>query len=164
MTRWLPGKCLAAGIAASALLGIPPLAAEEFRHGLSTFGDLKYPADFRHFDYVNPDAPKGGRFSTYGGPPNSFDSFNPFILKGDSATGLTMLFDTLMERSGDEPDAMYGVIAKEVAVTKDGKGVTFRLRPEAKFSDGSAITSADVVFSFETLKAKGPWSRWAVTA
>ena len=155
MTRWLSGKCLAAGIAAIALLGTPPLAAEEFRHGLSTFGDLKYPADFKHFDYVNPNAPKGGRFSTYGGPPNSFDSFNPFILKGDAATGLSMLFDTLMERSGDEPDAMYGVVAKEVAVAKDGKGVTFRLRPEAKFSDGSAIRADDVVFSFDTLKAKG---------
>jgi len=155
MTRWLSGKCLAAGIVAIALLGTPPLAAEEFRHGLSTFGDLKYPADFKHFDYVNPNAPKGGRFSTYGGPPNSFDSFNPFILKGDAATGLSMLFDTLMERSGDEPDAMYGVVAKEVAVAKDGKGVTFRLRPEAKFSDGSAIRADDVVFSFDTLKAKG---------
>jgi microcin C transport system substrate-binding protein len=166
MTRWLSsqslagkslaGRCLAAGIAALALLGAPPrLAAEEFRHGLSTFGELKYPADFKYFDYVNPDAPKGGRFSTYGGPLNSFDSFNPFILKGDAATGLSMLFDTLMERSGDEPDAMYGLVAKEVAVAADGKAVTFRLRPEAKFSDGSAITAEDVVFSFDVLKAKG---------
>ena len=155
MMRWLSPRCLSAGLAAAALLGTPPLAAEEFRHGLSTFGDLKYPADFKHFDYVNPNAPKGGRFSTYGGPPNTFDSFNPFILRGDTATGLTMLFDTLMERSGDEPDAMYGVVAKEVAVAKDGKSVTFRLRPEAKFSDGSAITADDIVFSFETLKTKG---------
>lgn len=156
MTRWLSRKCFAAGIGALALLGaVQPLAAEEFRHGLSTFGDLKYPADFKHFDYVNPDAPKGGRFATYGGPPNSFDSFNPFILKGDSASGLSLLFDSLMERSGDEPDAMYGLIAKDVAVAKDGMSITFRLRPEAKFSDGSAITAEDVVFSFDILKAKG---------
>ena len=156
MTRWLSRKCFAAGIAALTVFGgMTPLAAEEFRHGLSVFGDLKYPADFKHFDYVNPDAPKGGRFSTYGGPLNSFDSFNPFILKGDAASGLSMLFDTLMERSGDEPDAMYGLIAKEVAVAKDGKSVTFRLRPEAKFSDGTAVTAEDVAFSFDTLKAKG---------
>ncbi len=156
MTRWLSRKCFAAGIAALTVFGgMTPLAAEEFRHGLSVFGDLKYPADFKHFDYVNPDAPKGGRFSTYGGPLNSFDSFNPFILKGDAASGLSMLFDTLMERSGDEPDAMYGLVAKEVAVAKDGKSVTFRLRPEAKFSDGTAITAEDVAFSFDTLKAKG---------
>lgn len=156
MKRWLFQKCFAAGFAALALLGVQPsLAADEFRHGLSVFGDLKYPADFKHFDYVNPDAPKGGRFSTYGGPLNSFDSFNPFILKGDAASGLSMLFDSLMERSGDEPDAMYGVVAKDVSVASDGKSVTFRLRPEAKFSDGSAITAEDVVFSFDILKSKG---------
>jgi len=156
MTRWLSQKCFAAGIAALTVFGgMTPLAAEEFRHGLSVFGDLKYPPDYKHFDYVNPNAPKGGRFSTYGGPLNSFDSFNPFILKGDAASGLSMLFDTLMERSGDEPDAMYGLVAKEVAVAKDGKSVTFRLRPEAKFSDGTAVTAEDVAFSFDTLKAKG---------
>lgn len=156
MTRWLYPKCFVAGVAALLLFGAPQqLAADEFRHGLSTFGDLKYPPDFKYFDYVNPDAPKGGRFSSYGGPLNSFDSFNPFILKGDAATGLSALFDTLMERSGDEPDAMYGVIAKDVAVAKDGKSVTFRLRPEAKFSDGSPVTSEDVVFSFDILKSKG---------
>ncbi len=156
MTRWLPQKCFAAGIAALTVFGgMTPLAAEEFRHGLSVFGDLKYPPDFKHFDYVNPNAPKGGRFSTYGGPLNSFDSFNPFILKGDAASGLSMLFDTLMERSGDEPDAMYGLVAKEVAVAKDGKSVTFRLRPEARFSDGTPVTAEDVAFSFDTLKAKG---------
>lgn len=158
MTYRFTRKLLASGIAALGLVaGATALSAEElaFRHGLSTFGDLKYPADFKNFDYVNPDAPKGGRFSTYGGPLNSFDSFNPFILKGDSASGLNMLFDTLMERSGDEPDAMYGLIAKEAAVAKDGKSVTFRLRPEAKFSDGSPVTSEDVVFSFDTLKTKG---------
>ena len=156
MTRLLCCRGLAATIGAFMLLASSvPTVAQEFRHGLSTFGDLKYPADFKHFDYVNPDAPKGGRFSTYGGPLNSFDTFNPFILKGDPATGVSMLFDSLMARAADEPDSMYGLVAKEVAVAPDRMSVTFRLRPEAKFSDGSPITADDVVFSFDTLKAKG---------
>ena len=156
MMRALSGWGIAAAFSALGMFGgALPLAAQEFRHGLSTFGDLKYPADFKHFDYVNPNAPKGGRFSTYGGPLNSFDSFNPFILKGDTATGISMLFDTLMTRAADEPDSMYGLVAKEVAVAPDRMSVTFRLRPEAKFSDGSPITADDVVFSFDTLKAKG---------
>ena len=158
MTRWLSRNCFAVGIAALALTGgSMSLSAQEleFRHGLSTFGDLKYPADFKHFDYVNPSAPKGGRFSVNGGPLSTFDSFNPFILKGDAASGLTLLFDSLMTGSGDELDAMYGLVAKEAAVAKDGKSVTFRLRPEAKFSNGTPVTAEDVVFSFDILKSKG---------
>ena len=125
----------------------------EPRHGLSVFGDLKYPADFKHFDYVNPDAPKGGRLSANG--PITFDSFNSFLLKGDPAQGLDTLFDTLMVRANDEPDAMYGLVASSADVPADGRSVTFKLRPEARFADGSPLTSTDVVFSFETLKAKG---------
>ncbi len=156
MMRWALLKSFAAGLAiVTGLAAAGPLAAQEFRHGLSTFGDLKYPPDFKHFDYVNPAAPKGGRFSTYGGPLNSFDTFNPFILRGDAATGLGLLFDTLMVRSGDEPDAMYGLVAKDVAIAPDKMSVTFRLRLEAKFSDGSPVTADDVEFSFDTLKAKG---------
>ena len=155
MMRALSGRGIAAALGALVLLAsVPPLAAQEFRHGLSTFGDLKYPADFKHFDYVNPAAPKGGQFSTYGAL-SSFDSFNQFILKGDAASGLANLFDSLMVRSGDEPDAMYGLVAKDVAVAADRMSVTFRLRPEAKFSDGSPITADDVVFSFDILKSKG---------
>ena len=156
MMRAFSNRGFAAAIGAMMLLGAPgPLAAQEFRHGLSTFGDLKYPADFKHFDYVNPSAPKGGRFTVNGGPLSTFDSFNPFILKGDAASGLSNLFDTLMTRSSDEPDAMYGLIARDVAVAPDRKSVTFRLRPEAKFSDGTPVTAEDVVFSFDTLKSKG---------
>ena len=78
------------------------------RHGISAFGDLKYPADFKHFDYVNADAPKGGRISQLGaGATLTFDSFNAFILKGDAAQGLSLLFDSLMVRAYDEPDAVY---------------------------------------------------------
>src|SRR5438128_1873300 len=139
---------------ATVLLGAP--ARAEFRHGLSAFGDLKYPADFKHFDYVNPDAPKGGRLSTIGTEGRTtFDSFNGFLLKGDAAQGLESLFDTLMTRAGDEPDAVYGLVASAAEIAPDCKSVTFQLRPEAKFADGSPLTADDVVFSFDTLKAKG---------
>ncbi|MGZ5822565.1 MAG: extracellular solute-binding protein, partial [Hyphomicrobium sp.] len=145
---------LLAILLASTLLSAPALA--EFRHGLSAFGDLKYPADFKHFDYVNPDAPKGGRLSTIGTEGRTtFDSFNGFLLKGDAAQGLESLFDTLMTRAGDEPDAVYGLVASAAEITPDGKSVTFQLRPEAKFADGTPLTADDVVFSFDILKAKG---------
>jgi microcin C transport system substrate-binding protein len=145
---------LLAILLASVLLSAP--ARAEFRHGLSAFGDLKYPADFKHFDYVNPDAPKGGRLSTIGTEGRTtFDSFNGFLLKGDAAQGLEYLFDTLMTRANDEPDAVYGLVASTAEIAPDGKSVTFQLRPEAKFADGTALTAADVVFSFDTLKAKG---------
>ena len=132
------------------------VAADGGRHGLSAFGDLKYPADFTHFGWVNPDAPKGGRIATIGtGALTTFDSFNNFILKGDAAQGLELLFDTLMTRATDEPDAVYGLVAGSAELATDGKSVSFRLRPEAKFADGSPLTSDDVVFSFTTLKQKG---------
>src|SRR5690606_16756623 len=131
-------------------------AVSEPRHGLSVFGELKYPADFTHFDYVNPDAPKGGRASQIGsGGLTTFDSFNAFILKGDAAQGLDLLFDTLMARAMDEPDAVYGLVAETADLADDGMSVTFKLRPEAKFADGSPVTAEDVVFSFDTIKAKG---------
>jgi microcin C transport system substrate-binding protein len=131
-------------------------AGAEPKHGLSVFGELKYPADFQHFDYVNPDAPKGGRMITLGtGGANTFDNLNGFILKGDAAQGLDMLFDSLMVRAQDEPDAVYGLIAKSADVAADGMSVTFKLRPEAKFADGTPVTADDVVFSFKTIKEKG---------
>jgi microcin C transport system substrate-binding protein len=132
-----------------------PLGAEP-RHGLSIFGDLKYPADFKHFDYVNPDAPKGGTASQIGTAGlTTFDSFNSFILKGDAAQGMELVFDSLMARALDEPDAVYGLVAETADVAPDGLSVTFKLRSEAKFADGSPLTADDVVFSFETIKAKG---------
>src|SRR5712671_1513377 len=95
-------------------------------HGMSAFGDLKYPADFHHFDYVNVNAPKGGLFSTvpsgraYNQSFQTFNSLNAYILKGDGAQGMGMTFATLMARAGDEPDAMYGFVAKSVAISPDG--------------------------------------------
>jgi len=144
-------------LAAAGLFGLAaaPLSAEE-RHGLSIFGDLKYGPDFRHFDYVNPDAPKGGRVAQVGpGGTLTFDSFNQFILKGDRAQGLDLLYDTLMARALDEPDAVYGLVARSAEVAGDGMSVTFKLRPEAKFADGTPVTAEDVVFSFQSLKTKG---------
>jgi microcin C transport system substrate-binding protein len=139
-----------------ALAAPHPAAAAEAKHGLSAFGDLAYPADFQHFAYVNPDAPKGGTFSLIGwGGVTTFDSLNNYILKGDAAQGLELLFDTLMTRAEDEPDAVYGLVAESATVADDRMSVDFKLRPEAKFSDGSPLTADDVVFSFDALKTKG---------
>ncbi|MGH6735678.1 MAG: extracellular solute-binding protein [Methyloceanibacter sp.] len=135
---------------------VAPVAAAERRHGLSAFDDLAYPADFQHFAYANPDAPKGGTFSLVGwGGVTTFNSLNNYILKGDAAQGLELLFDSLMTRAVDEPDAVYGLVAESAGVADDGMSVTFHLRPEARFNDGSALTAEDVVFSFDTLKEKG---------
>jgi microcin C transport system substrate-binding protein len=138
---------------ASALVCAFSLPADaEKRHGLSAFGDLKYPADFKHFDYVNPDAPKGGRLSTIGTQAVlTFNSFNSFIRRDDPAQGLEFLFDSLMVRATDEPDAVYGLIADSAELADDKRSVTFFLRPEAKFSDGTPVTADDVVASFELL-------------
>ena len=150
MTRGLRAAALPAVLLATTQ------AAAELRHGLSSFGELKYPADFKHFDYVNPAAPKGGRIVTMGtGATETFDSFNSFILKGDAAQGLGLIYDSLMVRAGDEPDSVYGLIAQTADVASDGMSVTFRLRPEARFQDGSPITADDAVFTFNILKEKG---------
>jgi microcin C transport system substrate-binding protein len=132
-----------------------------YSHGLSAFGDLGYPPDFAHFNYVNPAAPKGGRFSQIG-PDQlynqnflTFNSLNTFILKGDAAQGMELTFATLMVRSGDEPDAMYGLAAAKVLRSADGLTYKFAIRPEAKFHDGSLITAQDVAFSLNILKEKG---------
>ena len=133
-----------------------PAAAAERRHGLSTFGELKYPADFTNFDYVNPDAPKGGRLSMIGTAGLiTFNSLNGFILKGDAAQGLGYLFDALMTPAQDEPDSMYGLVAHSVEMSDDRRTVTFYLRAEAKFADGSPLRAEDVVNSFTLLKEKG---------
>jgi microcin C transport system substrate-binding protein len=122
-------------------------------HGLSLFGDLKYGADFTRFDYVNPDAPKGGsvRYSAIG----TFDTLNPLTLKGNAAAGLGLDTDALMVGSPEEPASAYGLIAESVEIPADRTWVQFNLRKEARFHDGTPITPADVVWTFETLKSKG---------
>ena len=130
-------------------------------HGISAFGDLAYPADFHHFRYVDPNAPKGGIFSQIG--PNrqynqnflTFNSLNSYILRGDAAQGMELTFATLMARSGDEPDAMYGLAAAKVRRSTDGLTYRFFIRPEAKFHDGTPLTAQDAAFSLNILKEKG---------
>jgi microcin C transport system substrate-binding protein len=147
---------------AAALLAAPSLA--EPRYGLSVFGELKYPADFKNFEYVNPDAPKGGRLAMVGsGGTKTFDSFNNFLIKGDRAQGLEYLYDSLMTRALDEPDAVYGLVASSADVAPDRMSVVFKLRPEAKFADGTPVTADDVVFSFEALKGLKEKGRPEVT-
>ncbi len=122
-------------------------------HGLAMHGDLKYPAGFTHFEYANPDAPKGGQIhlSALG----SFDSLNPYILKGRDASSLGLVFDTLTENSSDEAFSHYGLIAESMEVPEDRSWVIFNLRPAARFHDGNPITAEDVAFSLEILKTKG---------
>jgi len=137
-------------------------AEEEIEsHGLSAFGDLAYPADFPHFRYVDPQAPKGGTFSQIGPDRQfnqnflTFNSLNSYILRGDAAQGMELTFAALMARCGDEPDAMYGLAAAKVRRSADGLIYRFFLRPEAKFHAGSPLTANDVAFSLNLLKAKG---------
>ncbi|WP_297021927.1 extracellular solute-binding protein [Thalassospira sp.] len=122
-------------------------------HGISLYGDLKYGPDFHHFDYVNPDAPKGGRLVQ--SSIVAFDTLNPFTLKGNPASGLGLIYDSLMVASADEPYAMYGLIAHSIEVPEDRSFAIFHLDPRARFQDGSEITADDVVFSYEILINKG---------
>ncbi|QIG48847.1 ABC transporter substrate-binding protein [Nordella sp. HKS 07] len=147
-------RYLAPAFLTLAFLVTPALA--EPRQGLSAFGDLKYPPDFKHFDYVNPDAPKGGRLASRGTLAiDTFDSFNNYILKGNPAQNLELLFDTLMVRANDEPDAVYGLVAKSADLAPDKKSVTFQLREEARFSDGSKLTAEDVCDTFRLISTEG---------
>ncbi len=155
---------LAAAAAAArvgARFSTPAAAQEAERHGMSAFGDLALPVDFKHFPYVNPDAPKGGRYSEtvssrgFNGSFLTFDSLNGYILKGNGAFGMDLTFATLMARAGNEPDAMYGLAARGVRISDDGLTYTLTLRPEAKFHDSSPLTAHDVAWSLATLKDKG---------
>jgi microcin C transport system substrate-binding protein len=151
------------GASAAGAATLRPAVAVEAkeRHGISAFGDLRYPADFKHFDYVNPAAPKGGVFSQIGSSAifnqnvSTFNSLNSFILKGDAALGMELTFASLMVRANDEPDALYGLAARGVQISDDGLTYRFLLRPGLKFHDGSPLTARDVVFSMQILKEKG---------
>src|SRR5881398_3636839 len=121
-----------------------------FRHGYSLFGDLKYPPDFKHFAYVNPDAPKGGRLRL--AAVGSFDSLNPYIIKGEVAEGIGLTTETLTGRSMDEVGGAYGLIAESLYYPEDKSIVIFRLRPEARWHDGVVISPDDVMFGFKFLK------------
>jgi microcin C transport system substrate-binding protein len=122
-------------------------------HGLSIHGDLKYPAGFKHFAYVNPSAPKGGSVTL--AAIGTFDTLNPFILKGVPAAGITLTFDTLTVASSDEPASEYGLVAESIETPPDRSWVAFTIRSNARFHDGSPITVEDVRWTFETLRTKG---------
>lgn len=145
---------LVSGLGIARAADTPPLnPAITPVHGLAMYDAPKYPADFTHFSYVNPDAPKGGELRQLA--IGTFDSLNPFIVKGESADAAAMPFDTLMAQSADEPDSEYGLIAESVEVPPDRSWVIFNLRPQARFHDGSPITADDVIFSFDILRTKG---------
>ena len=128
----------------------------EWRHALSLFGDIKYPADFKHFDYVNPNAPKGGvaRMISIG----TFDNFNIAVagIKGSLAPAATLIYETLMTKSQDEVVTEYGLLAEGAAHPDDFSWVVYRLRKEARWHDGKPVTPEDVIFSINTLKQYSP--------
>ena len=145
-----------AGLAPAAkIVGIQVAAAEdrEFRHALTLFKDVKYPADFKHFDYVNPAAPKGGRVRF--GIVGSFDSLNPYSFKGESASAVQN--DTLLVSALDEPSTEYGLVASGVWHPEDRSMVVYRLRPEARFHDGKPMTAEDVIWSMQSLRDANPF-------
>jgi len=150
---------LALGVSAAATSipwGVAQASGDTERYGLSAFGDLHYPANFSHLKYVNPSAPKGGTFSQLaGGGTATFNSLNGFILKGDPAIDMELVFASLMGRANDEPDAVYGFAADQVKVSADGLTYRFRLRNGITFHDGAPIKAADVAFSLNILKEKG---------
>ncbi|MHA6493210.1 extracellular solute-binding protein [Pseudomonas borbori] len=139
---------------ATLLLGLASLAHAAPEHALTLYGEPpKYPADYQHFDYVNPDAPKGGTLRQAGF--GSFDSLNPFITKGVADSDIGMIYDTLTRHSLDEPFTEYGLLAGKIEKAADNSWVRFYLRPEARFHDGQPVTAEDVKFTFETLMSKG---------
>jgi microcin C transport system substrate-binding protein len=152
---------LGAGALASVVTRAAAAQEEAEYHGISAFRDLKYPPDFRHFAYVNPNAPKGGMFSHVGSTRaynqnfNTFNSLNSYILKGDGAQGMQLTFASLMVPAQDEPDSLYGLAARAVRISPDGLTYRFLMRPGITFHDGSPITAHDVAFSLKIMKDKG---------
>ena len=137
-------------------LALPAMAQDApWHHGVSTIGKLKYAPDFKHFDYVNPEAPKAGELKL--SETGTYDTFNPVLAKGESATGVaSLVFDTLLKSSEDEITSSYGLLAEGVSYPADISSATFRLRAEAKWADGQPVTPEDVVFSFEEAKEHNP--------
>ena len=125
-------------------------------HGYALWGDLKYPADFRNFDYVNPNAPKGGELRLVSNLRTStFDKFNPFTIKGSAPAYLSgLMFDSLLSGAMDETGSAYGLLASDVEVAPDGLSVTFKIRPEARFHNGDPVLAQDAKHSYDTLMGK----------
>ncbi|UEM21247.1 extracellular solute-binding protein [Skermanella mucosa] len=155
----IPIRRLLAVLLVPAFLAAAPAAglaaADEARpaHAIAMHGDPRYPAGFDHFDYADPAAPKGGVFRNAAG--GTFDTLNPFIVRGRAALGLGYVTESLMQRSWDEPFSLYGLIAESVTVPEDRSWVEFTLNPSARWHDGVPITPADVLFSWRTLRDHG---------
>lgn len=143
----------------STVIVAPPQAASATRHGIAMHGEPALPPDFAHYPHVDPAAPKGGRLTL--GRIGTFDSLNPFIVRGATPSGLRdYVYESLLARAPDEPFTLYGLIAESFEVPDDRSSITFHLRPEARFSDGRPIRPADVVFSWQTLRDRGwPYHR-----
>ncbi|MBA3448893.1 MAG: ABC transporter substrate-binding protein, partial [Pseudaminobacter sp.] len=153
---FLGKAALAAAILSATLLAA---SADEWRTTSSLVGESRYGADFRHYDHVNPDAPKGGTLNSVA--VGTFDSFNPYIVQGSAAAGFAafgggFLYDTLMEQSVDEPSTSHPLVAEALKFPDDFSSATYRLDPRAKWHDGKPITAEDVVWSFNALKANSP--------
>jgi microcin C transport system substrate-binding protein len=151
---WIVGAL--AGLAAIGALATGVLAQDQkviTAHGISTFGNLKYPADFKHLDYVNPDAPKGGEIAewAYG----TFDSVNRLSIKGNAAASSSMIFETILAGTGDEIGAYYCLMCETMEYPEDRSWVIFHLRKDVKFSDGTPMTAEDVKFSYDIVSTKG---------
>jgi len=146
--RWYKGIALLVLISSSLTHAEVPNS-----HGIAMHGDLKYSDGFSHFAYANPNAPKGGSFRQ--AAIGTFDSFNPFIVKGTSADGIGLIFDSLMARSLDEPFTQYGLLAKNIRMPKDRRWVEFDLHEEAQFSDGTPVRAKDVIETFRLLREEG---------
>jgi microcin C transport system substrate-binding protein len=162
MTRMTRRTALKLSGAAAFTPLLPRIAlAQERLHGMSIFGDLKYPPDFQHFDYVNPEAPKGGRIIMtapnwyFNQNPTTFNTLNGYVTRGDAAPRPELTFDTLMTSASDEPNSLYGLVAESVSISDDGREYTFYLRDTPRFHDASPLAATDVVWSIDTLKAKG---------
>ncbi len=155
--EWLRLPMAAALIALVVAVSMFVLASGAFaapRHAIAMHGEPLYPPGFDHFAYANPDAPVGG--TIHYGAVGIFDSLNPFIVRGMPAIGLReYVFESLMARSYDEPFSLYGLLAESIDVPDDRSSLTFHLRPQARFSDGTPVTVDDVIFSLEVLRDKG---------
>ena len=153
----LQGLFSMTGMAGMRIIGVSARenSGLKWRHGLSLFGDMKYPENFAHFDYVRPDAPKGGRVRIHA--VGSFDSLNPYTYKGEAAGVVGSIHDKLIKPALDEPASEYGLIAQAIAYPPDFSFVSYKLRPEARFHDGKPITVEDIIWSMENLKKAHPF-------
>jgi microcin C transport system substrate-binding protein len=155
-TSKLRNIVVGSAIGLAVIFGAMSLRADEAitkTHGFNFFGELKYPADYKHLDYVNPNAPKGGEISIW--TMGTFDSFNPYTRKGRAGALASAPFESLLEGTSDEVGTSYGLLAETLEYPEDQSWVIFNMRPEARFSDGTPVTAEDVAFTYELFLNEG---------